>query len=381
VLLLSFLCYQISSVLSPFIVAAGIVFLLHPLRDDPVARRLEWLGIFLFAFWFLSSILGLLAPFVIAFLLAYILDPLVAMGERRGVPRWVSSLAVVLLLIGALVTGGIFFVPAAVGQLQSIIDQAGAIAADVTKAMQSGSLAEFLGRFGVTGEKARDIVMENLTPKLQEVLTGIFQGLFGVVTSFTTIAHQILNIIIVPFALFYLLADYPTIMNSALELVPFSSRQRFLSSARRIDLVLGKYFRGAILVAAIQGCISGVILWIIGVDYAIVLGFMTAVFDFVPYIGLVVSLIVAAVVALFSGGAVWTKVLLVVVMYLSQKLLEATFLAPKILGHQVGIHPVLLMLSLLVFGYFLGFVGLLIAVPVTALIMSFLKGWNPSGVS
>jgi predicted PurR-regulated permease PerM len=378
VLLLAFLCYEIYSALSPFVIAAGLVYLLYPIRHDPVARRLAWLGIILFAFWFVTSLLGILAPFIIAFLLAYVLNPLVVAVERKGIPRWITALVIVLVLIGGLIAVGIFIVPVALEQLQAITGQAGTIAADVTKAIESGSAFEFLGRFGVSGERMKEILMQNLTPKLQEILTGIFQGLFSVVTSFTTIAHQILNIIIVPFALFYLLMDYSTIMEVLPTLVPEPGRDRFVAFAHRTDKILGKYLRGAILVAAIQGCISALILWIIGVNYAIVLGFMTAVLDFIPYVGLAVSLIVASIVALFSGGAIWTKVLLVVVMYLAQKLLEATFLGPKILGHQVGLHPILLMLSLLVFGYFLGFVGLLIAVPVSALIVAFLRDTNPA---
>jgi predicted PurR-regulated permease PerM len=103
---------------------------------------------------------------------------------------------------------------------------------------------------------------------------------------------------------------------------------------------------------------------------------MTAALDFVPYVGLAVSLVVASIVALLSGGAVGTRVLIVVVMYLAQKVFEAAVLGPKILGTHVGLHPVILILSLLVFGYFLGFVGLLIAVPATALLIAGVKEWE-----
>jgi predicted PurR-regulated permease PerM len=91
---------------------------------------------------------------------------------------------------------------------------------------------------------------------------------------------------------------------------------------------------------------------------------------------LITSLVVSCIVALFSGGPVLTKVVLVIILYLTQKLLEATVLAPKIIGAQVGLHPVLLILCLLVFGYFLGFVGLLIAVPATALIIAGVFEWE-----
>jgi predicted PurR-regulated permease PerM len=129
-------------------------------------------------------------------------------------------------------------------------------------------------------------------------------------------------------------------------------------------------------VAIIQGTIAAIGLWIIGVKYALVLGIMTGILDFIPYVGLITSLVVSCIVALFSGDPVLVKIAAVVILYLAQKLLEATVLGPKIIGTQVGVHPVLLILCLLVFGYFLGFVGLLIAVPATALILAALNEWE-----
>ena len=128
--------------------------------------------------------------------------------------------------------------------------------------------------------------------------------------------------------------------------------------------------------ATIQGCISATALWFIGVQYPLVLGIMTGVLNFIPYVGLLVSLMVSSIVALFSGEPVVVKVCGVVILYLSQKLLEATVLGPKIIGAQVGLHPVLLILCLMVFGYFMGLVGMLIAVPATALILAGVGEWE-----
>ena len=375
-LLLALLCYAVYPALSPFAILAGLLILLYPVRREPVPRRLLWLGVFLFAVWFLSAIIGVLAPFIIALFFAYVLNPLVALLERRGLARWLSSLAILLLLLGGVVTAGLFVVPALLDQSRALVAGAGSLADDASRAIESGSLTRFLERFGLTGEKARDVLTQNLAPKLQEMLTRLFEGLFDVVSSLSALAHQLLNIIIVPFVLFYLLMDFPVVLHRAAMLVPRHSRDRWIQLAEQADRLMGRYFRGAILVAAIQGTISGFVLWIVGVQYPVVLGVMTGVLDFIPYVGLAVSLVVASIVALLSGGAVGTKVLCVVVMYLAQKLFEATVLGPRILGSHVGLHPVLLILCLLVFGYFLGFVGLLIAVPATALMLAGVKEWE-----
>lgn len=376
VLLLALLCYVIAPVLSPFVVVVALVFLLSPFGGHPVPRRLIALGVGLFVVWFFSALLGLLAPFLIAFLIAYILNPVVTWLGARRVPRWLSSLLIVLFLLGVVVVGGILFVPVALEQIQSISTRATALAQDLSRSVGSRPIFDLLEKFGVDPAKARATVVENLGPRVAELFKTLFETLFGVVMGFTSIAHQLLNIIIIPFVSFYLLMDFPVIMRSFAMLVPKPSRARFMELASRADLIVGRYFRGAIIVAAVQGIISGGVLAIIGVDYAIPLGIMTAVLDFIPYVGLAISLLVACIIALFSGGAVTTKVILVVIMYLSQKLFEATVLGPKVLGSHVGLHPVLLILCLMVFGYFLGFVGLLIAVPATALLIAAVKEWE-----
>jgi predicted PurR-regulated permease PerM len=376
VLLIALLAYAVYPSLSPFVILAGLLYLLYPHRREEVPRRLLWLGTFLFVVWFFSAIIGVLAPFLIALFLAYILNPLVVWLGKHRIPRWISTLLIMILLVGGIVAFGLFIVPVALDQFRALTSGAGALAEDASRAIESGSLFEFLGRFGVTGEKAKEVLAQNLTPKLEEMLTRIFAGLFDIVSSVSSVAHQLLNIIIVPFVLFYLLLDFPLVVHRCTMLVPKHARPRFVQLASRADDLMGKYFRGAMLVAAIQGTISGFVLWLAGVQYAVVLGLMTAALDFVPYVGLAVSLVVASIVALLSGGAVGTRVLIVVVMYLAQKVFEAAVLGPKILGTHVGLHPVILILSLLVFGYFLGFVGLLIAVPATALLIAGVKEWE-----
>ena len=205
------------------------------------------------------------------------------------------------------------------------------------------------------------------------MLTTLFEGLFGFVTGASSLMFHLINLIIIPFLFFYLVKDFPHLLEGATSLIPSASRKQVRAIGRKVDEILGKYFRGAIIVAIIQGTISTIGLTIIGVNYALVLGIMSGILDFIPYVGLLTSLVVSCIVATLSGDPVLTKVISVIVLYLSQKLLEAVVLGPKIIGSQVGMHPVLLILSLLVFGYFLGFIGILIAVPATALMVAFLN--------
>ena len=369
-LFLAALGYTVNVILSPFVLVGAILYLLYPFREVELARRLMWLSVFLFLIWFLYSLLALLTPFIFAFLLAYILNPVVTRLEAKKFPRWASSLVVVLLMFGIAIAGVLFVIPPAAQQFQDIIRGVAAIAEDVTARLKAGKLFEFLGSYGVDAARAQSFIGEQLSPRLEKILSTLFEALFGLVSSVSSVALHLINIIIIPFLFFYLLKDFPGLLERCALLVPLRRRQKAGEIAHRIDDVLGRYFRGAIIVAAIQGVISTIGLTIIGVNYALVLGIMTGILDFIPYVGLLISLTVSCIVALMSGDPVAAKVVAVIILFLSQKLLEAVVLGPKIIGTKVGLHPVLLILSLLVFGYFLGFVGMLIAVPTTALLLA-----------
>ncbi len=375
-LVLAALAYSIHAVLTPFVLVAALVYLLSPFRDDAVIHRLLWLGILLFATWFIVTVLGLLAPFLLAFFAAYLFNPLVTALERRRVPRWLSALVAILLMIGVVVGVILFVLPLAFQQFQGLIDGLGQIVGDVGDLLKSGTIFEVLARYGVPVDKARDMISSQLTPRLEDILKALFEAVLGFVTSISGLVMQLVNAVIVPFLAFYMLMDFPAITHRFLMMIPRGRRDTMATYAALLDDVLGKYFRGAVIVALIQGCISGTFLWIFGVHYPLVLGIMVAILDFIPYVGLITSLVVASAVAVFSGGSILAKVVAVVALLISQNILESAVLAPKIVGKRVGLHPVLLILSLLVFGYFIGFVGLLIAVPSTALIIAFVKEWE-----
>jgi len=375
-LLLVALGYALAPVLSPFVLLGSIIYILYPLRHDALPKRLIWLSVLLFAIWFVHSLLGVLAPFIVAFMVAYVLNPLVTALARRGLPRWASSLLAVLLFLAFCPGLLIVVMPAVVDQFQSIVAGARQISQDISMLLESGSIFNILSGFGVPADRLQEMIKREFTPGLEGLLTTLFQGMFGFVTGVSSLAMHLINIVIIPFLVFYLLMDFPAITDRIFRLIPADRKQRVGAAARTVDEVLGKYFRGAIIVALIQGTISGTVLWLIGVKYALILGIMTGLLNFIPYVGLITSLVISSIVALFSGEPALARVGGVVILYLSQKILEATVLGPKIVGSKVGLHPVLLILCLLVFGYFLGFVGLLVAVPATALIIAGIRQWE-----
>lgn len=375
-LLVLFLMYTIRVVVSPFVVLGAILFLVYPLRSHVMARNILWLSIFLFSFWFLFSIFGILAPFAVALLLAYLLHPLITAIEKWGIPRWLSSLVLILLGIAVLTVIALLFLPIAFAQFSGILDAASVIANDFTNWMFSNRMEVSLRRYGISTQQLRSMLTTSFAPRLEVIMKGLLEGAFGLVSGLSAVISRIINMVIIPFLTFYVLKDFPVIRHRMKMLFPKNKRERVGAYYHSIDELLGRYIRGAITVAAINAVLVTFFFSIFGIQYPLVLGIVAGVLDLIPYFGLIIMLVLSVIVASFSSSLVAGHMILAASTIGALHVFEAAVLSPKIIGSKVGIHPVLLIMSLLVFSYFLGFIGLLIAVPTTAIIIMLVKEWE-----
>jgi len=373
VLLLIGLSYLILPVLSPLLVTAAILFLFYPLRQNPYVRRLMWVTCLLFAAWLFNTLKGVLAPFIIAFLIAYLFSPLVGLLERRNIPRWVSTFLIMLLLLGGLLTFFVLFIPIIILQFQALIGSISNFANNFMVLKQEGKLAEFLARLGIPLDELRQMVARELPPRIEGVLKALVQGIFGFLSEVSTLIGHLVDAVIIPLAAFYLLLDFPKLTGRIASFIQSLEREWMKTYISAAGEIIDQYIRGTFLVAGIKGVLAGVGLFIIGVQDVLVLGIISGILNLIPFVGFFISLILAVIVALLGSEPVWAKVVSVIVLYVGLNVLDTVYLGPKIIGRKVGLHPVLLILSLAVFGYFLGFVGMLIAVPTTALILLFFK--------
>jgi len=190
------------------------------------------------------------------------------------------------------------------------------------------------------------------------------------------VVSRIINLVIIPFLAFYVLKDFPLIKHRAKMLFPQAKRARAQEYYKRIDELLGRYIRGAITVAFINAVLVASFFWIFGIQYPLVMGIVAGVLDLIPYFGLIIMLLLSIVVAFYSGAPVPAHIILAASTIAGLHVLEAAVLSPKIIGSKVGIHPALLILSLLIFSFFLGFIGLLIAVPTTAILILLFREWQ-----
>ena len=376
VLLMLVLIYTIQSILSPFLVLGAIIFLLYPMRRYILARNLMWLSSLLFALWFVSTISAILAPFVISLIIAYLLNPVVSRLESWKIPRWVSSLVLILLVVGVIILVLFFVLPIAVAQFEALLDALSGLFGNFRDWLWNSRLASILQRYGVSSEELRTTLTTQLAPRFEDIVRNLLQGLLAVMSSLSRFVTQVFYVIMVPFLTFYILTDFPKISHRFLMLIPSSRRHRFGEYLNRADEIIGHYLRGALVVAFLQGIMVTLLFSLFGIKYALLLGITAALLDIVPYFGLIVTMLLAVILASFSDPPTAPKIISAMFSIGILHLIEVTLLSPRIVGSRVGLHPLLIILGLLIFAYFLGFVGLLIAVPATALIILGIREWE-----
>ena len=372
-LVLGFFLFSLwdQGMLSPFLLFWILVAVLVPFRGIRGQALLIAVVAALTGFWLLQTTGFLLAPFVLALILAYVLDPLVDRITTRRVSR---SLAIVLLtlpVLGLLAVAVLFGIPA-------LGAQAGQLIADTPEFLTrvAGWLDAVWQRLQrvtlpLIEEEAlldqlRNVDAEAVVAFLDErqevIWENLWTGILGLGRGVGSVVSILGYVVLTPVLTFYLLRDYDRIVERAGELLPRGSREGIVALAGEYDRLLSRYLRGQVTVALIIGGLTAVGLSIAQFPHAILLAVLVAVFGVVPYLGLVLSLIPALFIALVSGSVAVSLVKVAVVYGVAQAL-EGTVISPRIVGESVGLHPVWVVLALMVGGFAFGFVGLLIGVP------------------
>ncbi|MFH1755754.1 MAG: AI-2E family transporter [Candidatus Latescibacterota bacterium] len=368
VLLVSLL-FAFREVLSPPIAAAILILFVLPLSSHPIKRSLIILTVFLFVVWFAVNTAAILMPFIISLALAYLFDPVVDRMEKIRLPRTVSVLIIVLFVLGLLTLGSIFLIPQIIRELRELIDQSIVYSNKLADWAQEDGLA-FLERFGADNEKLKDIAANELPARLQQVLSTFFKGALNVTSAVSAAFGQLLNLVLVPFLFFYLLKDIDRLKEWARRLFVYHEGWLSETNFAKVDEVLSGYIRGQLIVCFVVGVVTSVALSVLGIRYALILGIVAGVLNLVPYIGLAITLVLGLLVGVFIPSPFITCIKIVVVIEAVQ-IIEGAVLSPRIVGERVGLHPALVMLAILIFSHFWGLAGLMIAVPLAAIIKIF----------
>ena len=370
-LLLVVLGYTVREVFSPIIVYVIFLVATYPMRHETIVRHLILLATLLFGIWFIVEVAGAVLPFVVAFLISFIFSPVVEMLAGKKIPRSISIIGILLTLFGALIALTVVLLPMVFQQFQNFLTSIPTLTSEVSNSLNSLINRGFLG-FSPENQNLQQAVIAEISSRIEDVTRAIPNGILNFVAQSASALTKMLNLVLVPFLSFYILKDFELIKYRVKMLFPRRYRQRASEIYTIVDRILGSYLRGALTVAFINSIVISSLMSIWGVKYPLVIGLISGLLDMIPYFGIIVSMSVAVLIALF-GDSPGFQVAMVVVSFLGMNLTETTILYPRIIGSKIGVHPVLLILALLVFGYFMGFLGLLVAVPTTAILIALRK--------
>lgn len=322
-----------------------------------------WGAVMLAVLLFLFVFSEILPPFIFGAAIAYFCDPIADRLEKRGLSRLIAT---VVVLISAV----LIFALLAVAVLPLLIEQFTALTKNLPDYVDTlRSRIE-----GLIGKIDSSTTVENTDAKpaatqLREAAQGLsgrlLQGLWSGGVAFV---GALAAIVVTPVVAFYLLLDWDRMIARVDDLIP----RRHLDEVRRIfrdiDDVLAGFMRGQFLVCIIQGTFYAVGLSLIGLDFALVVGMISGMASFIPYVGAILGLVLSMGLALTQFWGEWGMVLAVLGVFVAGQVIEGNFLTPYLVGGSVGLHPVWLIFALAAFGSLFGFAGLLVAVPAAAVV-------------
>lgn len=332
-----------------------------------MTRLAAWLGVALVAalvFWLLAPVM---APFVVAAVMAYVLHPLVLRleGIARGrLPRALAVLMVEILAILALLGIFLLLVPILVREWPLLQQQLPLLLDRMVDVINP-----LLSQLGLNVSLDLRDLKNQLVAYLSANREDWWAPLMSSLKVGGSAAMALMGyVVLVPVALFYMLNDWTRMVNSVIQLVPPAWRGTFDGFMQESDLVLGEYLRGQLLVMLALAVFYAVGLRLFGLDLALPIGVFTGLAVFVPYLGFGLGLMLALLAGLLQFASAQALVMVAVVFGLGQ-LIESFVLTPRLVGERIGLHPLSVILALMAFGQLLGFVGVLIALPASAVLL------------
>ena len=375
VLLVALLLYTVRDVLSPLVVFALLWAVLWPERGNPHVARLLAVASVLMTVWLLWVAGTLLAPFVLGLALAYLLSPAVAWLDRHRVPRFLGSLLVVLPFLAALVVLIALLVPALQRQVVQGAQQLPVLLgrlADWLERLRTSFLASNQGLLTeAQAARLRSLQASDLVAMVQarwqDIAQAVWGGVLGIGKGVSLALTVVGFAVVTPVVAFHLLNAWERIIAWVEGLVPPARRPEVLGFVRQYDAQLGRYVRGQLTEAILVGTLVGVGLGALGFPGPLLMGVAAGLGNLVPYIGLPLGILPGVVLALTSG-AIGTSFLQLLVVEGVVQVMDQVVTGPRIVGGAVGLNPVWVMIALALFGLLLGFVGLLVAIPLAVLV-------------
>ncbi|MEZ5176348.1 MAG: AI-2E family transporter [Acidimicrobiia bacterium] len=356
----------------------------HRDYDEPKGRNLTMvirrLGVFSWSmigvliltaivFWLIDKGRIVLAPLLLAVVIVFVLNPMVSWLHRRGVPRILGALLGFLAFFAGLALVAVVVTPDIIDQTQSLVDRFPTIFDDT--AQQLRDLLDDLGFGSIAVWSYQDLVDYLNDPGNRDTLIDLLTANIGSVTA--GVFEFILVFLIGPVLAFYFLVDLPSTGERMVGLIPPKKRGEMMHLGRQLNVALGGFLRGQLVVALIVGSLLSFGYWLIGLDFWLLIGIIGGILNIVPFLGPWIGGALGVIVALTTGDfstVVWAVVVAVVVQQI-----DNNFVSPTVLRATVRLHPTVTLLVLVLGGALAGIWGVIIAVPLTASLKILVGHW------
>lgn len=345
----------------------------QPYTFDRVVRILFSICSVLIVIYLLDVLKGVLLPFLVACIIAYILEPAVKWNMRLLHMRTRFLPVITTLLEACIITGGFFWIiiPYIVSECAEMGEMIRAYAASQ---IQIPYISENIHQF--IRENIDFNRLMNLLSKTewQSLLKSTLQSSWAFLSSGVSLIASIVSWLVVILYVIFIMLDYERIMLSFRQLVPPDHRKRVFRIASDIKSAMNQYFRGQFIIAMLVGILFSIGFVIIGLPMGVILGLFIGILNLVPYLQLI-SLPITAILCLVwcaaTGGSYWVIFWESMAVYIIVQCIQDLILTPKIMGKAMGLNPAIILLALSVWGSLLGFMGLIVALPLTTLLLSY----------
>jgi len=335
------------------------------------------LGVFLFLIsgFFIAYALGqTLAPFIAAAVFAYALNPAVRWMVKRKVPRSLAATGFMLLFFVALF--GVLALAAYI--MQKEISQLIHNMPDYIATFEAKHLPVIREKLGLGDQVDVRAIADRVKAELKSISpeSAKSAAAYAVKLVSGTVGFflALFNVLLVPVIMLYLMIDFERIRPTIVEYMPVDYKDLIIKRLKEVEEVLRVFLKGQLMVAVMMGVLYSIGLWLVGVDMPFIVGMAAGLLNLVPYLGGVVGIAVAVVLAGLKYHDFVHPGMVVAVFAIVQTL-ESYVLTPRIVGDKLGLHPVVVILALVVLGQLMGFTGVLLAVPIAAVLKVFMTGF------
>lgn len=313
-------------------------------------------AVFILLMWLMGNTM---LPFVLGAAIAYLLDPAADRLEAAGLRRVTATAVITVLVVLFLVVITLIVVPLVAQQMENALQQVPNLIAQLRENLTQ----RFPQIFDETSSLRR--VLAGAEDSLKSGGLAVAQT---VLVSSLAVLDALLTVVLAPVVAFYLLLDWDRAVARIDDLIPREHVDTVRRLARDIDEVLSGFVRGQLTVGLILGAFYSIALSLLGLNFGIVIGLFAGIISFIPFVGSIVGGAISLGVALAQFWGNWWMILAVAAVFLAGQAIEGNVLTPKLVGNKVKLHPVWLIFALTAFGSLMGFAGVLIAVPVAAVI-------------